>query len=398
MTYLLNQKADDLLSKLTFAQQVINKIDSSDEILSSYTVSLQNWIVSLRSSVEQTKVVFAQFVQATHFNQSHPLQENAHRSLLAAILRNYAGIENRIIIGIDTFLPLIPVWNNQKQNPETILHHNFLKNFVSDVLKLGQMDDYIMTIVGESYACLPIKWTESKHVIFGTYTEMKNLQKSVLLAHEIGHVFYNKNEKEILTNVTAKVLNKLHQNKPPNVDPKDFEQFQLIWARNWIPEFISDCFAVRLMGPAFLLQFMLIVLNRQPNRISDTHPPSNLRVKFMVDTLQSLNLPNCNISHYQALWDSYANTVSTPNSIFIVDDEVIKVAFDSINSSNIFPTCINEKWMDILEAKKAIKNNIVPSQDLVSIICALAMEENGSDLSAINQALLERYTRNSDIF
>ncbi|MCL2134626.1 MAG: hypothetical protein FWH37_03610 [Candidatus Bathyarchaeota archaeon] len=398
MKYLLDQKADDLLSKLTFAQQAINRIESPDEILSSYTMPLQNLIGSLRNRVEQAKAEFTQFVQATHFNQLCPIQGNAQRKLLAAILRNYEDIENRIIIGIDTFLPLIPVWNNQKQNPETKLYHNLLKIFVSDILKLGQMDDYVMTIVGENYACLPINWAESKHVIFGTYSEMENLQKSVLLSHEIGHIFYNKNEQNIVPNVTSNVLNKLHQNKPPNVNQNDFEQAKFIWASNWIPEFISDCFAVRLMGPAFLLQFMLIVLNGQPNRISVTHPPSNLRVKFMIDTLQSLNLPNCNISHYQALWDSYSNTVSTPISIFLVDDEVIKVAFDSINSMNILPTCINEKWVDILEAKKAIKTNVVPVQDLVSIICALGMEEVSRDLSLINQVLLERYVSNFNVF
>ncbi|MDR2720566.1 MAG: hypothetical protein LBC03_07180 [Nitrososphaerota archaeon] len=384
-----------------FAKQIIKGIETPDEILSSYTEPLQNWLSLLCTRVEQAEADFAQFVQVSHFNQSVPLKENSHRGLLAAILRDYEDIENRIAIELDTFLPLISVWNNQKRSSETRLHHDLLKTFVSDVLKLGNINGYIMTIVGEGYACLPIKWDERKHVIFGTYSEMKNLQKSVLLAHEIGHVFYHKNENEIASNITSKVLRQLIESMPLNVDQTVFERARYIWAQHWIPEFVSDCFAVRLMGPAFLLQFMLLAINSQPNSINSTHPPSNLRVKFMVDTLQSLNLSNSNIGHYQALWDSYAHSVSVPNSVFLVDEEVTKTAFDSINSV-MLPTCVDEKWVEILEAKKTIEANMVPTADLVSNICALAMVEEHNkgdvDLAMISQALLKRYAHDSNVF
>jgi hypothetical protein len=394
--YLLDQKAGDLLSKITFAQQVINGIEAPDDVLASYIEPLQSWTASLRDRVEQAKAEFALFTQASHFSQSGSIEESHQRRLLAAILRDYEDIERRIRLGLDTFLPLIPVWNNQKISQETKFQHKLLKQFVSDVLKLGHVDGQIMTILGESYACLPIEWEQRKHVIFGTYSEIKNLHKAVLLAHEIGHVFYHKNEYEISSNVTPQVLRKLSQNRPSNLDQNVFEQAAYIWAQHWIPEFIADCFAVKTLGPAFLLQFMLIALNSQPNRIEQTHPPTNLRIKFMTDTLQSLNLPNIDISSYQTLWDSYAQTVSTPNSVFIVDDEVTKTAFDCI-SSTIIPTQIDVKWTEILEARKAIEKGTVPNQDLVSTISALAMEEGGNDLTQINQELLKRYSGNSNI-
>ncbi len=394
--YLLDQKANDLLSKIAFAQQVISEIKAPDEVLQSYTEPLESWTTILSSRVEQAKAEFALFTQAAHFSQSGSVQESHERRLLAAILRDYEDIERRLRIGLDTFLPLIPVWNNQKQSQETKFHHELLKRFVSDVMQLGHVDGRIMTIVGESYACLPIEWEDRKHVIFGTYSEIRNLHKAVLLAHEIGHVFYHKNEREISSGITPRVLRELHQSMPPNLDQSVFDQASFIWAQHWIPEFVADCFAVRTLGPAFLLQFMLIALNSQPNRIETTHPPSNLRVKFMTDTLQSLNLPNIDINSYQTLWDSYAHTVSTPNSVFVVDDQVTKTAYDHINAS-IIPTCIDQKWPEILEAKKAIETGTVPNQDLVSTISALAMDESGIDLTAINQELLKRYSGNSNI-
>lgn len=393
--YLLDKKADDLLSKITFAQQVINGIEAPDDILASYTEPLQSWTTSLRNRVEQAKAEFALFAQASHFSQSESIQESHQRRLLTAILRDYEDIERRIRISLDTFLPLIPVWNNQKQSKETKLHHELLKRFVSDVMQLAHVDGKIMTIVGESYACLPIEWEERKHVIFGTYSETKNLHKSVLLSHEIGHVYYYKNEREISSDVIPKVLRKLSQNRPATVDQRDFEDARLAWALHWIPEFVADCFAVRTLGPAFLLQFMLIALNSQPNRPETTHPPSSLRIKFMTDTLQSLNLPNIDINSYQSLWDSYARTVSSPSSVFYLDDEVVTTAFDCI-SSTVIPTRIDEKWAEILQAREAIEKGTVPNQDLVPTICALAMDESGTDLTAINQELLKRYSSNSN--
>lgn len=107
--YLLDQKAEDLLSKLTFAQQVLNEIKEPDDVLLSYTLPLQSWIASLRNRVEQAKAQFTLFAQAASFNQSGPIQESHQRRLLAAILRDYEDIERRIRIGLDTFLPLIPV-------------------------------------------------------------------------------------------------------------------------------------------------------------------------------------------------------------------------------------------------------------------------------------------------
>ncbi|MEM2108039.1 MAG: hypothetical protein QXL10_01995 [Candidatus Bathyarchaeia archaeon] len=393
--YLLDKKADDLLSKVTFAQQVINGIETPDEVLTSYTEPLQSWITSLHNRIEQAKANFVMFAQASHFNQSESIKESRQRGLLLAILRDYEDIERRIRIGLDTFLPLIPLWNNQKQSKETKLHHELLKRFVSDIMQLAHVDEKIMTIVGESYACLPIEWEERKHVIFGAYSEIKNLPKSVLLAHEIGHVFYYRNEHEISSDVIPKVLRRLSDNRPSSVDQRDFEDARFVWARHWIPEFVADCFAVRTLGPAFLLQFMLIALNSQPNRPETTHPPSSLRIKFMIDTLRSLNLPQIDINNYQSLWDSYAHTVASPISVFYLDDEVVTTAFECI-SLTVIPTCIDKKWAEILQAREAIKKGVVPDQDLVSTICALAMDESGTDLTAITRKLLKRYSSNSN--
>jgi hypothetical protein len=395
--YLLDQKAEDIISKITFAKQTINEIKSPDEVLKSYIEPLGDWLKTLKENVKKAKTDFAEFVKNTGFGQEAYIPEKAHRRLLAAILRNFEDIEKRVYLGVDTFLPLIFVWNSQKTRPETKRHHDLLTHFVNDFLKFCCMPEPVMTIIGESYACLPIEWANKrKHIIFGTFSEAHNLRKFVLLAHEIGHVYYYQNSFEINSNVSPQVVKKLSEVRPPNLDQSDFEGAVYIWTNYWIPEFVSDCFAVKTLGPAFVLQFMLTALNGQPDRVKSTHPPTSIRVNFMLDILEALDLSNVNIDDYRSSWQSYTHTVSTPTSLFIANDDVVNTALNSIRSV-LTPTPIIDKWTDITDARHALSSGMIPDQDLISTITALAIEESKIDPVQISNELLKRYPANSNV-
>jgi hypothetical protein len=395
--FLLDQKAEDIISKITFAEKTISEVKSPDDVLGSYIEPLVSWLSTLKGRVEQAKADFAEFVHSASFGQEGILQNRTQRRLLAAILRDFEDIEKRVYIGVDTFLPLIFVWNSQKNRVETKVCHELLMHFVNDVLQLSSMSGPIMTIVGESYACLPIEWAHiRKHVIFGAYSEMQNLRKCVLLAHEIGHVFYYQNNREISSSIIPRVIRKLCENRPANFDQNNFESIIYIWAQHWIPELVSDCFAVKTLGPAFVYQFMLAALNSQPDQIESAHPPPNLRVNFMLDILETLNLPDINTNAYRRLWQSYAGTVSTPTSVFILDEDVVASALSGIDSI-LTEKPIEDKWTDILEAKKMVCAGAIPNQDLVSTISALAIEESRGDLAPLHNELLKRYASNSNV-
>jgi len=396
--YLLDQKAEDIISKITFAEQSINEIKSTDEVLKSYIEPLGYYLKTLKESVKEAEADFVEFIKKTGFGQEAFIPEKAHRRLLAAILRNFEDIEKRVYIGVDTFLPLIFIWNSQKARPETKRHHDLLTHFVNDFLKFCCMPEPVMTIIGESYACFPIEWaSKRKHIIFGTFSEAQNLRKWVLLAHEIGHIYYHQNSFEINSNVSPQVVRKLGEVRPPNLNQYDFEQATYIWTNHWIPEFVSDCFAVKTLGPAFILQFMLTALNGQPDRVEFTHPPTSIRVNFMLDILEDLGLSGISINDYRNSWQSYTHTVSTPTSIFIADDEVVNAALSSIGSV-LTPTPIIDKWADITEARRALSAGTVPDKDLISTISALAIEENKLNPVQVSNELLKRYPTDSDVF
>lgn len=391
---LLDQKASDILSKIAFAKERIKKVKFPDKILETYIEPLMNWLDTLEERVKDTKKDFEEFVREATFTEESYLTEEPQQKLLADILRAFEDIERRFFIGVDTFLPLIPIWSNQRKGTETKRQHRLLVYFVEDLLELSHISESMMTIIGENYACLPLSWGQMmRHVVFATYSEMENLRKWVLLAHEIGHAFYDLNVQKFSSNLIPQVIRKLIEVKPTNVEQRELESTIYIWTREWIPELVADCFAVKTLGPPFMTQFMLTALNSQPNRIEFTHPPSDLRVRFMMDILDFLNLPDVNTKSYRNAWRSYAYSVSRPSSLYVVHEEVVKTALDGINSI-VQERPIEKKWTDILKAKKAISEGVFPDQDLLCIVSVFAISEPTVDFRLIYRELLKRYPCN----
>jgi hypothetical protein len=393
--FLLDQKASDVETRIAFAKETISRINSPDDVLSTYLEPLVRWLDVLANSVRQAKANFQDFVRDSSFAQEGFLREEPYRGLLTAILRDFEDIETSLYLNLDTFLPLIIVWKSEKNNADTKRDHKLLMRFISDLLQLCHISESMMGIIGEDYACLPLEWAPvRKHVVFGTYSEIQNLRKWVLLAHELGHVHYHQISERINSSVTPQVIRILNQNRPTNFDPRDFESAIYAWTQHWIPEFVSDCYAVKTFGPAFITQFMVIALDSQPNHVEPTHPPPNLRLRFMMTLLDDLHLSDVDVDTYRRTWQSYAHTVSRPSSLFIVNEEVVAAALSGVDSV-VTEKPIKDKWPDILEARKAISEGAVPQQDLISTISALAISEPNYDNPSLYGELLKRYSSNS---
>jgi hypothetical protein len=395
--FLLDKKANDIMSKIEFAKEIVMKVESPDNVLQTYIEPFMSWLDILRKRVERAKLNFEEFLRDTGFVEGSYLREESQRRLLTVILRDFEDIERRIYISVDTFLPLILFWNSQKSRGETKRQHKLLMCFILDLLQLCRLSESMMAIIGEDYACLPLEWGKvRKHIVFGIYSEIQNLRKWVLLAHELGHAYYDQNYEKINSYVTPQVIRRLVENRPPALDPRDFESIVYTWAQHWIPEFVADCFAVKTLGPAFVAQFMVAALDSQPDRIEATHPPPNLRMRFMMKILDSLCLSDINVNSYRKMWRSYAHTISRPGSLFIVHDDVVEAALEGIDLI-VNEKPIEKKWDEVLEAKEALSLASIPNQDLISIISALAISEPNLDYLSLYETLLKRYASNSYI-
>jgi len=189
---LVDQKANVLLSKISFVEKRIEELGSLDKILESYVEGLSDRLNVLRNQILTAQSEFREFIEETGFAENDYLRKASQRGLLKDMLRTYEEIEESFYLGIDTFLPLIPVWTHQRHDENTKREHNLLVNFVDDLLELSAIPEVMMTILGESYECLPLYWDNvTKHVVFVTYSEMESLRRWVLLTHEVGHVFYD---------------------------------------------------------------------------------------------------------------------------------------------------------------------------------------------------------------
>ena len=393
---LLDQKANDILSKITFAEERVRKIKSPDKVLETYIEPLLKWLNGLEEGVKDIQRDFEKFSHEVSFEETDYLREEPQRKLLTDILRALEDIERRFYIGADAFLPLIPIWSNQRRGREIKKQHRLLMYFVENLLELSHIPESMMAIIGEDYACLPLSWGQTiKHVLFGTYSEIENLRKWVLLAHELGHAYYDLNTEKFSAALLPTVIRKLIEVKPINVEQRELESAIYTWTRYWIPELVADCFAVKTLGPSFLKQFMLTALDSEPNRIEITHPPSDLRVRFMADTLDSLGLPDIDTESYWFVWRSYCYSVSRPSSLYIVHEEVVKTVLSGIDLI-MQEMPIKKKWTDILKAKKTLSDGALPDQDLLCIVSALTISEPSIDFRPIYKELLKRHSSNSN--
>lgn len=343
---LVNQKADVLFSKIAFAEERIREIGYLDRILETYVEDLANRLNTLRDQVREAQNEFREFVEETNFAEGDYLREAYQRGLLKDMLRTNQEIEQSFYLGVDTFLPLIPVWIHQRHDEDTKRGHNLLVNFVRELLELSKIPELMMTILGETYECLPLYWGNvTKHVVFVTYSEMESLRRWVLLAHEVGHVFYDMHFEDFNSSVIPQVIRKLVLRRPLNIGQRDLENIIYIWTRKWIPELVSDCFSVKILGPPYVIQFMLMVLDSKPDHIDVTHPPNNLRVNFMMDLLESLALPEFDIDLYRSVWNSYLRSITQPSSQYILDEEVVEAALSGIDIV-VRDTPVRDKWAD----------------------------------------------------
>jgi len=391
------QKIDILLKKINFTEKRIMEISLSDDILKSYIQYLTDWITALREEIRISKNEFEEFLEDTGFSETDYIKHDSQRKLLKDVLRTFEEIEERFYLGVDTFLPLIPVWIHQKGDEETRRGHRLIVHFIKELLQLSKIPEIMITILGEDYACLPLSWGKiQKHVVFVTYSEMENPIRWALLSHEIGHAFYDLNFDEFHSSVIPMVIQKLVETKPLNIGQRVLEDTIYTWTNHWIPELVSDCFSIKTLGPAYLIQFILLVLNSNPDRIEVSHPPSNLRVNFMIDILESLALPDFDIDIYRDIWNSYSRSITWPSSRYILQEEVVESALHGIDAI-IQDKPIETIWGDIVEAKQVLSNKKIPEKNLVSIISAASLLATQIDISKLYSTLLERDTHYPDI-
>jgi len=395
---LVNQKASDLFSKINFTREEIAKIKSPDEVLSNYLEDLKTWLDQLENQVMKNQEEFKRFVTTTNFMEKDYLKDEPQRKLLADILRACREVERHFYLGVDAFLPLISVWSHQRSDEDTRRQHKLLVSFIQDLLKLSNIPEVTMAILGETHACLPLYWGKTtRHIVFATLSEIKNLRRWGLLAHEMGHAFYDLHFEEFYSDVIPQVIRKLAETKPINIEQSEFEATIYIWATKWIPELVADCFAVKNMGPSFLRQFMLIALDSEPDRVEPSHPPTNLRVKFMIDVLESLELFDVKVESYRNIWGAYSCSISRPSSRYILNEEVVNEALNRINFI-VRDSPVKNKWNEIFEARELLSQGMMPNKDLISIVSAAALVDPTIDLYPIYETLLERYASNHDSF
>jgi len=215
-------------------------------------------------------------------------------------------------------------------------------------------------------------------VITSPTVEVGNVLLHCVIAHEIGHGLYQRNNlsDKLLPSVEIKedeiarfaslIFKAEHEeaNKQGGVHQLSLFPSELeIKARitelinstveNWLEELTSDAIGLALFGPAYFYSIIYLVLSFQLlDNCSDSHPPNNLRIRLMLLMLGALDetesslglwasLPAAHIAFIEG-WKSAINSVGKERDIY-------RIAVQSI--LKVLPT-IGELAKDILGNKR----------------------------------------------
>lgn len=214
------------------------------------------------------------------------------------------------------------------------------------------------------------------------HTHRHNLFLSCIYAHEIGHYFDRRNDfwGDIFTKVIKDrfILKKFKPILRTSSDV-DNDAIRIVILQkvlgSWIREAIADCFAVCLLGPAYVystMEFNIFSSGRQQfhnnllmNIYSLTHPPNHLRNNFQVKLLKELGL-------FQVLNNRLKNEITEYNdqinkSASYYRDSETRLDLDDtlyLVENKEFYDVIEELWKSTLtpiksRVKSFLKNNVM---------------------------------------
>jgi hypothetical protein len=148
----------------------------------------------------------------------------------------------------------------------------------------------------------------SRNIIYVPANEHQRLLAIGDLAHELGHVLLERESPLLIGDTPPRImaLAKSLAGASPGNGQRAFE-VNISWLK-WLPEFVCDCVAGYLTGPAFALQNLRlcgitnVLLDAYAIRDGLTHPPDDARMQVALKMLEILGMPE-RAASIGALWE-----------------------------------------------------------------------------------------------
>lgn len=208
-----------------------------------------------------------------------------------------------------------------------------------------------------------------------------------IYAHEVGHyldikqslwaeVFTEINQDPLLAEIQKCVVDK--QSNEIIDEAKLIQMLSDTILGCWIREAFADCFAIYLLGPAFLFSTMDMILNYKGSHIlfknqiydsvSVTHPPQRLRNNFQLELLRDMGI-------FQSLDRELQSKIEIFNADLNKSIPIYPNKISSYKNYNVYETKelydrIMELWCKLLpsiktKVEKVLGDNIIKIEDLI---------------------------------
>ncbi len=189
--------------------------------------------------------------------------------------------------------------------------------------------------------------------------EMKNTLLHCILAHEIGHGFYSKENLSdklmeiIYKNIKKRDIEKVSQlfyrmiskkkegkSEQPSLFPTELQVKEMITSRvneiiqNWVEELASDSIAICILGPAYYFAFIHFITScSYINDSSYSHPSPKMRILFMSWLMRNKKLNYIEIFDGK-MSDFYSKWLKIAQSPSVEDDPMILLIMKSLENKS----------------------------------------------------------------
>lgn len=278
-------------------------------------------------------------------------------------------------------------YSYQLKDPNLSSFNTIIKQYTKELCGLSHLDkDKILPMISHSYSCWPLSEIPFYPVFIPAH-DSKLPNSWGILAHEFGHIYYDKKQdtisRKLLPKIDKVVRKKVSQLVSDTEAYTASRDAAFVWVRRWTPEFFADCFATRILGPAYIALSNVELLTEGAEVFPPSHPPTRTRISLCLETLRKLKLEGMT-PYIEQLTTDFKEASDLPRmetdesrklDVFL-DQNILKECFKLIED-NVDILSIRKLWPEMLDAIEKLRTNkrMDGHSPLVPQVCAAVLLE-----------------------
>lgn len=369
---LIEKKISRLESKLSFLKSLLKDLN----IQKSIQAGIQKALQKVEKEIMELKTI-------------HTLTRTlTTKGWILRWLANGLSILDARLFRLNVAYTFLKSHSYQWRDPDLKFSNSVIDQYLKELCKMSQLNqNEIIHIISHSYSCLPLGEIPFYPVFIPAY-DLESPNYWGILAHELGHIYYETRKEQIQRNllpqinqIVRKEVSKLVSDAEAYPTSRDAA---FTWIRWWTPEYFSDCFATRILGPAYLALSnieLFIESTEEIETFPPSHPPTRTRISFCLETLRKLNLDEMQsyIEHLEHEFKEIAMLPTTETEIsrkleIFTHPNILSQCFRLIEEAvDVFS--IRELWPEVLSALEKLKvsGKIDKRSPLLPQICATTL-------------------------